>query len=36
MTNGQDVLAAIEAVGSDGGAPRERVVIERVDITESD
>jgi peptidylprolyl isomerase/peptidyl-prolyl cis-trans isomerase B (cyclophilin B) len=36
MTNGQDVLAAIEAVGSDSGSPRERVVIESVQITESE
>ena len=36
MTNGQEVLASIEALGSDNGSPRERVVIERVEITESE
>jgi cyclophilin family peptidyl-prolyl cis-trans isomerase len=36
MTNGQDVLAAIDAVGSDSGTPRERVTIEQVLITEAE
>ena len=33
---GLDVLAAVDAVGSESGTPRERVVIERIDITEAD
>jgi cyclophilin family peptidyl-prolyl cis-trans isomerase len=36
LTNGHDVLAAINELGSDNGKPKERVVIERVTIQEND
>jgi cyclophilin family peptidyl-prolyl cis-trans isomerase len=36
LTNGLDVLASIEAVGSDSGTPRERVEIVSVRITETE
>jgi cyclophilin family peptidyl-prolyl cis-trans isomerase len=36
LAAGLDVLAAIDAVGTKGGAPRERVVIEKVDVAEAD
>ena len=36
VVKGMDVVAAIEAIGTGGGTPKERVVIESVTITESD
>ena len=36
MVKGKDVLAEIDKLGSDSGTPRDRVYIERVDITEND
>jgi cyclophilin family peptidyl-prolyl cis-trans isomerase len=36
LTNGQDVLSAIDAVGTESGTPRERVTIEQVLITEAE
>jgi cyclophilin family peptidyl-prolyl cis-trans isomerase len=36
VVKGLDVVSAIEAVGSSSGAPKEKVVIESVTITESD
>jgi cyclophilin family peptidyl-prolyl cis-trans isomerase len=36
LVKGEEVLKAIESVGSSDGTPRERVVIERVVITEND
>jgi cyclophilin family peptidyl-prolyl cis-trans isomerase len=36
LVNGRDVLAAIDAIGTQAGKPRERVVIESVTITEAD
>ena len=35
VIEGMDVLKAIEAAGSDNGAPRERLVMEKVTIEES-
>jgi cyclophilin family peptidyl-prolyl cis-trans isomerase len=35
VVGGTDVIASIDAVGTRGGTPRERVVIESVTITES-
>ncbi len=34
--SGLDVLAAIDAVGTGSGTPKERVVIERVEVSEAD
>jgi len=36
LVSGRDVLAAIDKLGSGSGAPREKVVIESVTITEAD
>ena len=36
VVKGLDVVAAIETIGSRGGTPTERVVIESVTITESE
>ena len=36
VVKGMDVVAAIEAIGTGGGTPTERVVIESVTITEAD
>jgi cyclophilin family peptidyl-prolyl cis-trans isomerase len=36
VISGLDVVAAIDAIGSSSGKPKERVVIESVTITESD
>jgi len=36
MASGRDVLAAIDAIGTPSGAPKERVVIEEVRITEAE
>jgi len=33
---GLDVVAAIDAIGTGSGTPKEKVVIESVTITESD
>ena len=35
VIKGMDVVTAIEAIGTGSGAPKERVVIESVEITES-
>jgi cyclophilin family peptidyl-prolyl cis-trans isomerase len=36
VVTGLDVVAAIEAIGTGNGTPRERVLIEKVDIAEAD
>jgi peptidylprolyl isomerase len=36
VVSGLDVVAAIDAIGTGGGKPKEKVVIESVTITESD
>ena len=36
LTKGRDVLAAIDAVGTPGGVPTERVVIRSIQITEAE
>jgi cyclophilin family peptidyl-prolyl cis-trans isomerase len=36
LVSGRDVLASVDKVGSGSGAPREKVVIESVTITEAD
>jgi cyclophilin family peptidyl-prolyl cis-trans isomerase len=36
LAAGLDVLAAIDSIGTGNGKPRERVVIEKVDVAEAD
>jgi cyclophilin family peptidyl-prolyl cis-trans isomerase len=36
VVSGLDVVAAIDAVGTQSGTPKEKVTIESVTITESD
>jgi cyclophilin family peptidyl-prolyl cis-trans isomerase len=36
VVSGLDVVAAIDAIGTSSGQPKERVIIESVDITESE